>query len=628
MYGEENLIIAGDSQEHLIKKGGNTSDIVAAIMQADEISIAYVEDFAHSLQGNDIAETCANIYNWVRNTIPYHEDPQGMQGIQLPGQLYLNRKQSLGGTGFGGDCKSMSLFCSSVLRALGNYNFKYRFISENRNENFHHVYLIVDATESAGEPCYIPLDCTLSNFAVEVPYAKKLDKKPHVPVEEKIGGLFDGTPANTYRESYWQTSVAEMKQNYNTRHSVLRMRCFADIAVAYAKQHPIRFSEFEKELLKHYNEFITLGSCLIYYYWNRKDFIAYNACRGVGATSFADIPFPTEYAQKRQTAQDFRNGLITLGLKDEHIRELADLGTFQKYGVPMDYMLYRCYCIQLYGQPFAPHPGVPYWNSAQNAMIPNAVEASDQQAQLKMSLQIITCFPAQGGIGRPFGQPYWSTGGWIINNGGSDADCKAFEASHKRPGFKYADGTKEPGVILNNGEGVTWDKQLECLAVYNLWCKGNLVCLPQPIYNPDVAMLSGSSIGYLPIAEIVAIVVAIATALATVATIIAKLVESFKSPSGASAIPLPLQDFHWDYQTADGCMIGHCVDPSGCNGATTAKMCGGKIVEVNPNRNDPKNQPPDPGNFFTGNPTNKKILGGVGIAAAGLGLLMLNSNNN
>lgn len=725
MQGEEALIIAGNNEAHLYKAGGNTTDIISAIREADTVSISYVEEFAHTLEGADIAETCANVWHWVRNTIPYKEDGSGIQKVQLPGQLYNNRYSHLGGTNEGGDCKSMSLLCSSILRSLGNYNFSYRFITENRSENFHHVYLVVEHTdEETGAPCYIPLDCTLSDFAVEVNYAKKKDVQPTAPaktaIAARIGGMQDDIDNWTYGSpypvgwaarvltgllpdytylltdlrhwaiysapdvvlpptqeevitnwtygspfpigwtaraslglqpdytylltdirhwavyndpnasavlygkgisTYWELETNDLKKNYVALVAALNLAVKGLFINKYAKHGmPIQFSESMNQLNKHFDELLAMGSTLIYRFWNDTTFLSYGACRGQGATSFPPVAFPERFNTKRDASNTFYDGLIKWGWTYDALKQLCNLGIYAKYGVGLDYMLYRCKCIELYGQPFAPHPGVPYWNNTTGAFIPNAVQGGDHQAQLLMSLQILSCFPAHGGVGRPFGEPYWSTGGWVINNGAGDAAAKAWQETHAKPGTVYGDGTTEPGILFNNGAGVTWEKQLQYLEVYNKWCKGNLVMLPQPIYNPDVALLSGASIGYA-VGEIVTIVVAVVSACIAIAGFIAKMIAQFTHSPDSSNIALPTTDFKWDYQTADGCLIGHCVNVAGCQGATTAKMCNGEIVELNPDPNNPSNQPPDPGNFFTGPGSKKKLLIGGGVLLLGGGMV-------
>jgi hypothetical protein len=652
-----------DGKVILYKENGNTGDIIAAIKAGDAMSIDYVRDFAETMRGDDIPDTCANLWYFIKNNIPFIED-HGKQVIQLPGAVYENRYARLGGTGAGADCKSMSLFCSSVLRALGFYDFNYRFISENAGSPVHHVYLIV-ACEQDGKKVYLPLDCTLKEFAVEVDYAKHTDMAPTHPVDAprvgefnffKIGAFNDGTTTQAQSEnSFWEVETTWLKINFWAEVDRIRKACMKDIFDKW-KSHPIKYSEMEKSLLKNWEHFLAFASTAIYYYWNDTSMLAYHASRN-GEPGAPDIPFPSDYDAKRQTSFDFVDGMHNImGISLENIRQLVTLGTYRKYGIGLEYMLYRCYCLRLYGQPFAPKPGIPYWNNLTGVFINNGSDLGDD-------FNIVLCFPAQGGVSRPYGQPYWSTGGNVIDNGFTNDGKKinagqmdAWLKDNPRPGTPDAvTGVPVPGVIVNNGAGITDEKQLDALKIYNKWAAGNMVMLPAPTdadgkllvttsggqklvvdSNGNKVKVSGVTIlpyiGADPITlgvtAIVSIVVAVVTAVATIATLIAKLVQMFKHPGDASKIALPTSDFKWDYQTGDGCIIGHCAALGGCNGATTVKMCNGKIVAVNPNPNDPSNQHPDPGTFFGGTEGKKKmLLVGAGIITAGAGLLMLSSGN-
>lgn len=616
MHGEQALIVAGDNQKHIYKLGGNTNDIISAIKYADSISIDYVHELAAQLATDDIAQTCANIYKWVKETIPYKEDKTGIQAIQLPGQLYNNRFKHLDGTGNGGDCKSMSLLCSSILRSIGNYNFKYRFISESANDDYHHVYLIVEYTDTNGKPCYIPLDCTLSQFGVETSYIKKWDMNPTEPTSNAISGAINYTSVSDAEESYWQYETKDLQNNYLRLKMRLEGMVEQDLKNHFRGQ-PLKFDITFGKIKDNWHTIFGFGSTLLYYYWNRPEYLPYTACRaGTGTTG--NIPFPDQYAEKKATSDDFVNGLKNIGFRQPTINLLCSLGTFEKYGIGFEYMLYRCYCMQLYGQPFRPHSGVPYWNNTTGTFINNG-------ANLQDTIKIALCFPAKGGVGMPFGQPYWSVGGHVINNG-LDIESTLGEATMQKwlkenprpgttvPGVLYGEpATIEPGTIANNFAGIAYEFQLECLQVYNAWAKGNMVILPQPR-----GFGGKPAIGVPGLTEtIVSVVVAVVTAVATIIASLAAAGVFSKKGDGQNKLALPTTDFEWSYQTTDGCLIGSCINVNGCNGATTAKMCNGQIVELNPSRTDPNNQPPDPGNFFGNMSNNKKLL----LAGGGLMLV-------
>ena len=151
---------------------GNTNDIIKAIMDADDMAPMYTEEFARSLNTDNINDTCSYLWQWVRSNIRYKEDGEN-QNVQLPGALYKN--------GYG-DCKSMTLFTASVIKNLYGNIYKYRFISQDADQDFHHVYLVVE--DEYGND--IILDCVENYYDLEVPHVKQKDMYPK---GNKINGL-------------------------------------------------------------------------------------------------------------------------------------------------------------------------------------------------------------------------------------------------------------------------------------------------------------------------------------------------------------------------------------------------------------------------------------------------------
>ena len=621
-------IIPGNSQAHPFKMQGNTADIIAAIREADKYGIAYVADFAHTLIGENTLETCANIYNFVYTSIPYNEDEDGQQLIQLPGELYNNRRTMLGGTGKGGDCKSMALMCSSLLRAIGFYDFKYRFTSSDKSNDFHHVYLVVNDSDGS----YIPLDCTLPVFCTEEPFAKHKDIDPAHPADEQPTAAIGATTQIEFDNSYWEPMHRQWAENIDAIRNEIQQRFMYGMFLAN-QGHPLKQSKIQKLVADDWDNLLRFGSACIYYYWNDTTLLPFYASRP-GQPTPPNIPFPQNLSEKKETAIAFVQALKTLGARDGDILSFISLSVWNTYGVTLDYMLYRCYCLELYGQPFAPRPGVPYFNLHTGTMIANG-------ASLEKVLGITLCLPAKGGIGRPFGTPYWSTGGHVMLNGfgetGSQLGAKLtygtienWLADNPRPGTPIGGDIEnlEPGVIVNNGAGISDEAQAEALVIYNRWMKGNMVMLPQVTGFGGKINVSGTQphIGEAVTAIVSAVVAAIVAVVTIIATIV-ELVQKAKDAKNSTNVALPLQDFSWDYETGDGCIIGHCINVQGCNGAQTVKMCNGVIVEINPNPANPANQPADPGNAFGGGSgnvsNNRTLLIGSSLAMLAGGTLLL-----
>ena len=128
------LIAPSNQQEEVRFENGNTNDIIATILSADEICAEYTKKFAPYLKGKDVLETCHNIWEFVKTQIPYKLDPEGYQFIKSPGKLWTDKS---------GDCKSFSIFCASILKNLG-INYGYRFASYKSDDPTPtHVYVYV-----------------------------------------------------------------------------------------------------------------------------------------------------------------------------------------------------------------------------------------------------------------------------------------------------------------------------------------------------------------------------------------------------------------------------------------------------------------------------------------------------
>lgn len=166
------LISAPTGKDDVRYPNGNTKDIIDTVLFADGKAARYTKDFAPTLVGSSLMETCSNIHRFLKQEIKYSLDPLGEQLIKSPGRLWKeNRKSS--GNPKGGDCKSFSLFTASCLRNL-NIPYGYRFASyNNSNPTPTHVYCFVPL-ENGRE---IIIDAVWDGaFNTQKPYSFKQDK--------------------------------------------------------------------------------------------------------------------------------------------------------------------------------------------------------------------------------------------------------------------------------------------------------------------------------------------------------------------------------------------------------------------------------------------------------------------
>jgi len=120
-------------QNKIIKKRGNTNDIIQAVLEADKT--AYIDTKELSKQFERSPEGLKKLWEYVKYKIKYKEDPKGVQWIQSPARLYASKI---------GDCKSKTIFVNSILKNL-SIPYKIRFISQKQGSSTPtHVYTIAN----------------------------------------------------------------------------------------------------------------------------------------------------------------------------------------------------------------------------------------------------------------------------------------------------------------------------------------------------------------------------------------------------------------------------------------------------------------------------------------------------
>ena len=144
----------------VIKKNGNTGDIIAAVLEADGKSKAQTAELSKQFERSP--EGLQKIWNYVKYNFRYVEDPNGQQWIKSPERLFFERE---------GDCKSFTIFVNSILQNL-KIDYTTRFISQNQDKDATHVYTV--ATLNGKN--YI-IDTVYNEFNKEPRYTYKYDYK-------------------------------------------------------------------------------------------------------------------------------------------------------------------------------------------------------------------------------------------------------------------------------------------------------------------------------------------------------------------------------------------------------------------------------------------------------------------
>ncbi len=163
---------------------GDTNDIITTVLMGDEQAARRrtIKDFAPLLRGDNDYKTCVNIWNFIKNEIPYVADKSGLEKIRLPHQAIYDAYNIQNG----GDCKSFALLSNDLCRELG-INTLYRFIAQKRGSTkATHVYsvAIINGKE-------IILDAVYNRFNAEPYRTYKVDYRASLSLEKGgIKGLY------------------------------------------------------------------------------------------------------------------------------------------------------------------------------------------------------------------------------------------------------------------------------------------------------------------------------------------------------------------------------------------------------------------------------------------------------
>jgi hypothetical protein len=124
----------------LIAEDQTVGDIMKAMNKKHRQCEDYYDDIVDLFWGNDLYETCENLWNFCKDNFTYKIETLKLQRVSAPTTL-LRRGES--------DCKGYSLFCAGVLDAMRrqgeDIDCYFRFVSQNLfSTSKHHVFVVVN----------------------------------------------------------------------------------------------------------------------------------------------------------------------------------------------------------------------------------------------------------------------------------------------------------------------------------------------------------------------------------------------------------------------------------------------------------------------------------------------------
>lgn len=147
----------------------STNDIIKQVLAQHQENKSEAKKIAHLFDGGNLYATCENVWNFLKQNVPYHVEPSSKQSTKSLARTLYDAKK-----GIGSDCKHYSGFIGSILDALyGTNDWCFRFAGYSDYINVPtHVYCVAKDDEG-----HIYIDAVLSNFNTQKPYKLKIDKK-------------------------------------------------------------------------------------------------------------------------------------------------------------------------------------------------------------------------------------------------------------------------------------------------------------------------------------------------------------------------------------------------------------------------------------------------------------------
>lgn len=171
---EFNSLIASSNGKVVKLATGNTKVAINEMAKWAKKYAYQTQDLAPQLSGINLQETL-NIIQWfLYNHINYNIDGKN-QNLKSPSNAWATRQE-------GTDCKSYSIFASTILLNLGINHFLRRIKQENQSDAFTHVYVVIPKNQSIKKLPnnaqfnidYFIIDGTIEHN-IEIPFLEKDD---------------------------------------------------------------------------------------------------------------------------------------------------------------------------------------------------------------------------------------------------------------------------------------------------------------------------------------------------------------------------------------------------------------------------------------------------------------------
>ena len=146
-----------------VKQNQSTQDLIDSIKEAHQDNKIYANKIAHYFKGSNDYQTGKNIWQFLKNYVPYKIEPSETQTSKTLPRILDDATK-----GIGSDCKHYSTFAGSILNSL-NIPFIYR-MAGYQSTTPQHIYCVIKSGTKE-----IPLDAVLPYYDYQKKNLKQID---------------------------------------------------------------------------------------------------------------------------------------------------------------------------------------------------------------------------------------------------------------------------------------------------------------------------------------------------------------------------------------------------------------------------------------------------------------------
>lgn len=161
--GYDHYFAPPEGQDRIIIEDGEVEETVDLMKRVVWKYLPDTKKIAAYLKGNNLEQTCKNIWEFLYHHIQYKLDRKGLEQLRRPNRSWAERHSGI-------DCDCFSIFISGILTNLQiPHSFR---ITKYNKDVYQHVYVIVPKGQNNG---HYTIDCVLGRFNYEKPYTEKKD---------------------------------------------------------------------------------------------------------------------------------------------------------------------------------------------------------------------------------------------------------------------------------------------------------------------------------------------------------------------------------------------------------------------------------------------------------------------